>query len=139
MSIINENDQSCTVLVDGKETKYIKIDTEKLKLNHISDLQKASEVLSTRNINQALFFTKGILKSPPSVVQYEKAATEIVRLLKRFYFDLKPHNLTHLVHSLIKNISTDVYGKAQTFIYQVELWNNDIKVIHEFKKGKSKD
>jgi hypothetical protein len=135
--IINEDDRSYTISLNGIVTRYIKINPEELKIAHLRDLELASQYISERNFGIAIFLVNGFLKYPPTVDVYEESATNVVNILERFHYDLKPHGLTHLVHSLIKNISVETYGKAQTFLHYLRLWNQDLKVIKVFKDGNS--
>lgn len=133
IKIISENDRSYIVSLNGVETRLFKLDPEKLKLDYLNNLKEASKHISKRNLDSAIFLVNGFLKYPPTVDRYEESSNNIVGLLKRFHYDLKPHGLTHLVHSLIKNIDIEIYGKAQTFLHNLRLWNQDLKVIKAFK------
>lgn len=137
MEVIGEDDKSYTVLVNNeKTTKFFKIDSDELKIKHLKDLQEAEKYISKRNLDMAMFFVGGLLKYHPTIDKYEESANNVVGLLKRFHFDLKPHGLTHLVNSLIKDIDLDTYGKGQTFLHHLRLWYKDLKVINDFRCDK---
>lgn len=134
IEVLNEDDQTYTISMEGDIMKFYKIDTKKLAEQHTKDLYEAARHVSKRNISEAMFLVGGLLKEIPTVDKYEESASNVSMLLRRFHFDLKPHNLTHLVHSLIKEIDIECYGKAQTFLHYLRVWYSDLKVIDGFAK-----
>lgn len=136
-NIISEDETSYIVLINNKPTKFFKIDTDKIKIKHLQDLQEAEKYISKRNLDLAMFFVEGLLKNPPTIDKYEESANNVIGLLKRFHFDLNPYKLTYLVNSLIKDIDLEIYGKGQTFLHYLRLWYKDLKIINEFRNNKS--
>ena len=128
LKVVKEDDKAITVIIDGTETILYKINTEKLKENFNDDLKKASKILSGNDVYRGLVLTNSILNDIPTINRYEEVATSVSELIKTLQNQL-PYELTHIFHYLIKNISLEIYGKAQTFLQNVEVLNRYLRII----------
>jgi len=132
IELLSEHKKYYTAKIKGKPVKLFKINIEEMKLKHIDDLLNASKYISKTTLNESIKVTRGILKNIPKINEYEKISKFVVTLMNMIYYDLKPHKLSHLMHTLVKNTDPNIYGKAQTFIRQIEMFNEDLEKIKQF-------
>jgi len=131
IELISEDDKSYTALVDGKETKLFKINIEELNAKHDRDLLEASKHLSKSDIEEMLFFTRRIIQFVPRITEYERVAVETTDLMERVYKALEPYKLSYLMHHLVKDTNPEIYGKAETFMKQIGMFNEYLEEIYK--------
>lgn len=132
IELISEDEKSYTAIIDGKTTKLFKINIDEINSNHREDLLKASKFISEDILEDILFFTRRIIQFVPLITEYERVANKTTELMNKVYNILKPHNLSHLMHHLVKNTDPKIYGKAGTFMRQIELFNEDLEEMMKF-------
>lgn len=134
VNVLYEDDNSFVAEIDGKPVKLFKINIEELKINHKRDLYFAAVKLPLLLIKDSLEYVNSIINNIPTVDDYEFIANEVVKFLYKIDIIIRPEKLGHLVHHLIKDIDPNYYGKAQTFMRQINLFKNDLEVLIKFKK-----
>jgi len=132
IELLSETKEYYMAKIKGKPVKLIKIDIKELKDKHNSDLLNASKYISPTTLSEAIKVTRKTLKDIPNVNEYRNIAKFNVTLMNMIYYDLKPHKLSHLMHTLVKNTDPNIYGKAETFIRQIEMFNEDLEKIKKF-------
>ena len=130
---IQSEQKDCYIAdINGKTVKLFKIDMEELKLKHENDLYLASRHLSNADIHELLVLTTKILQFTPDVDHYKGVADKVTDLMENLFSKLAVHDLSHLFHHLIKDINPEIYGKAQTFMRQINLLHDTMSKIHQF-------
>lgn len=132
IKIISEQKDCYIADINGRSVKLFKIDMNELKIKHENDLYLASKLLLNSDIYNLLDLTKRIIQFTPDVDHYKNVADKVTELMESIYSKLKNHNLSHLFHHFIKEINPDIYGKAQTFMRQINLLHEDLTKIHQF-------
>lgn len=134
IEVVSEDKKTIVGKINGKVVTLHKIDMDEIKNNHNEKIDKAAIAISFDKLEEALTFTIDILKDCPSINEYEEYANNAVELMKSMYHDCQPTDATSLFHQLIKNTEISIYGKAQTFIKQVTIFNETIVEILNIKK-----
>ena len=77
----------------------------------------------------------------PRVSEYEKIAIEISEEIKKLYdivaFAPLTKSTTNIFHGYYKQMSPNIYGKAQTFTRNIDLLFEDLKYIKEKIDGRT--
>ena len=132
IELISEDEKSYTTLIDGKKVTLFKVNAEEIKSKHDNDLFEASNYLEQDEIEDMLFFTRRIIQFVPKITEYERVAEDTTKLMERVYDILEPYKLCYLMHNLIKNTKIGIYGKAETFMKQIGLFNEDLEKIFNY-------
>ena len=132
IEVISEDEKNIIAKIDGKPVKLFKINMEELEFKHTNDLFSAASIISPLNLNEGLKVTRKIIKDIPTVDKYEKISKYVTTIMNSIYFDLEPYNLSHLMHTMIKNTDPTIYGRAQTFMDQIKRFNGDLEKIKKF-------
>ena len=136
IKITGENDKSYTAIIEGKEVTLFKVDREELERKNIENLRTISSILPNKNVLEILNALVVVKNNIPDVYTYEKVAIELSIVIDKLYHILAPYcnkDTYNIFHHPHKEISLDVYGKAQTFMKNVEMLYEDIIQICDFK------
>jgi len=128
-------------VIDEKDDRYIietekgqtliayKIDTNDISKRRHEEIEKVAKKLDKKEVVQLLGMVNDLYDNPPSIVDYLGAATEVVKILRKYYDKVDSSNL---FHHPIKQIDPEIYGKAQTFMHQMMLLKDTlIKIKHQ--------
>ena len=110
----------------GNRLILFKVKTKEIEKSHQDEIEKAIKVLDKEEVTKLFHTVKSLQKNPPSVIEYNDVAINITKILKKFYDKIGSPNIFH--HS-IKQIDPNIYGRAQTFIHQMEILKNILKEI----------
>ena len=138
IELISEDSSKIVVRRNGEKIKLFKIDTEAMENKYNYDLYKASECLRKEVIKNALKFTEKLINQVPNVNEYESEANKLFLIMKDLYLLLEPHKLSYLLHHLIKDTDPEIYGRAQTFMKQVEKFHDMLLLIFNFYTEEAK-
>ena len=136
IKITGETDKSYTAVIEGKEVTLFKVDREELDRKYIENLRTISSILPNKNVMEMLNALVVVRNNIPDVYTYEKVATELSIVIDKLYHILAPYcnkDTYNIFHHPYKKISLELYGKAQTFMKNVEMLFEDIVQICDFK------
>jgi len=111
---------------EGKRLVLYKIDSDATQTKHNEEIKKAAKFLNREEVTHLFHKVKTLQKNPPTVVDYYDLAAEIAKTLQNFYNQIGSPNI---FHQPVKNIDPEIYGKAQSFMRQLEILKNILKEI----------
>lgn len=122
----------------GKEIRMIKIDREEMKRAHDERIAKVALELKVLSATVLIRKLAKILSTEITVSSHNEVASELTELLELSYDEVGNPNL---FHHPIKNLDPEIYGKANTFLKEVNLlFETMVEVFQHMKKlGKIKD
>lgn len=102
---------------EGHFVKLYKIDKQKIDREHIESVKKVAEAFDKEDIDVLISGLEKVIKNEPKVSDYLWMATQLTQHLEECYRKVGRPNLFHYS---IKNINPEIYGKAQTFMNEVQ-------------------
>jgi len=117
---------------EGEKVKAYKINLDEVNKLHEESVRKVAERLNKDDIFQILAVLTDILNDIPDVISYEVVATKLACNLQLLYDKVGSPNL---FHHPIKNISLEVYGRAESFVREVvQLYETIIEIAEMMKE-----
>jgi len=123
IELISETDDAYIANVDGKQVKLFKINTTEIKERWNRNIDTASKLISKYQFESMLKILINVINNVPTVDEYERISNNIAAHINILYDDIAPscnHGFSNIFHHPYKNISTEIYGKAQTFMKEIK-------------------
>ena len=123
IELISETDDCYIANVDGKQVKLFKINTTEIKERWEKNVGKATKLIPKHHFEVLLKILINTINNVPTVVEYERVSKNIAGHINKLYDFVSPscnQHLSNIFHHPYKNISTEIYGKAQTFMKEIK-------------------
>lgn len=133
IKILGEDSKSYDAEIDGKRVKLFKIDKDEIKNRRIQSLQYAAEKIDEPCFIGLFKLVEYCKNNIPTVDKYEQLAIDISEILDLVY-DQVGHKYTNIFHYYFKDISPSIYGKAQTFMKNINMLYDDLCYIGRILK-----
>ena len=122
IELISETEDSYIANIDGKHVKLFKIDTQEIKDRWAKTISEASHVIPKHEFKEMVKLLIEIINNVPTVAEYERVSNRLSAHIDKLYKIVSPfcnQHFSNIFHHPYKNINTEIYGKAQTFMKEV--------------------
>ena len=123
IELISETDDAYIANVNGKHVTLFKVDTNEIKERWKKNVYNASKVIPKHHFEVLVKILITNINNVPTVVEYERVSKNIAGHINKLYDFVSPscnQHLSNIFHHPYKNISTEIYGKAQTFMKEIK-------------------
>ena len=123
IELISETDDSYIANIDGKHVKLFKINTNEIKERWKKNVDEATKLIPKHHFEVLLKILISTINNIPTVAEYERVSNNIAGHINKLYDMIAPNcnqHFSNIFHYPYKNISTEIYGKAQTFMKEIK-------------------
>lgn len=123
IEVIAETNDGYIANINGKEVKLFKVDSNEIKERWNKNIFEASKLISKHDLETMIKILIEYINRIPTVVEYERVSNRVAKHVNKLYDIIAPkctQSFSNIFHHPYKNITPDIYGKAQTFMKEIK-------------------